>query len=172
MNAQRGFSFIEVLIAMLVLGVSVLAFASLQVRALETTGVSHVRSQAMTLAADMSERMRANPTAIATYRTAALYNGANVPTGAPSTWTSPGTGCVLTANVNSNGCTAVQMATFDINEIEHLAGQLLPAGLVRVALCPGMTNVDCITLAWGGTAINTCANNASPNCVVMQVVAQ
>jgi type IV pilus assembly protein PilV len=169
-NAERGFTFIEILIAMLVLGVAVLAFAGLQVRALETTSVSHVRSQAMTLASDIVERMRVNqdnPLAVAAYLNAANYNGADVPSGAPASWAAP-TGCMRFVDVNTNGCSAAQLAQFDINEVEYLAGQFLPRGRLLVAPCVAAAG-NCVFLAWNGTDPADCDDNASPNCVLMQV---
>lgn len=166
----RGFTFIEILVAMLVLGVAVLAFAGLQVRALETTSVSHLRSQAMTLAADLSERMRANGGQMAAYRTAANFNGPDQPAGAPADWVSPGDGCMRFSDVNSNGCTPAQMALFDINEVEYLANQLLPDGTVAVAPCDGLVGVDCVAVGWAGTDAADCESNATANCIVMQVV--
>lgn len=165
---QQGFTFTEVLVAMLILGISVMAFAGLQVRALQTTGTSHTRSVAMSLAGDLSERMRANPDGAATYRDSTKYNGA-VPDDSPAEWGS--SSCIAT-NTAANGCTAVQMAEFDINEIEYQAGRLLPQGSVRVLPCVGATDMTCVYLAWGGTAASDCDSNASTNCVAMEVLTQ
>lgn len=170
-HKQRGFTFIEVLIAMLVLGVAVLAFAGLQVRALQTTSISHMRSQAMTLAADLVERMRANPEQIDTYLAGGLYDGADEPAGAPREWASPGDGCMSFENVDQDGCTTLQLAEFDINEVEYLAGQLLPDGRIQVRTCDeGIPGSDCVFVSWNGTAPVDCETNATPNCVLMQVV--
>lgn len=168
---QQGFSFIEVLVAMLVLGVSVLGFASLQVRALDSTGVAHTRSQAMTLAAELVERMRANPDGMPTYLTANLYGdpATKVPTGVPSTWSNT----CLGVSVSNTGCTAVAMATFDVQEIQYLARESLPDGRVEVRNCAGGALVSCVFVTWGGTLPAACATNAtSPECVSMRVHAQ
>lgn len=168
-HRDRGFSLIEVLVAMLVLGVAVLAFAGLQVRALEGTGVAHTRSQAMTLAAELVERMRTNPSAMPVYRNEGLYDGV-WPGGQPETW---GATCIYSAVANA-GCAAAAMATFDINEMEFLVSQFLPAGRIRMeADCPGTGGpVDCVFVAWGGTDPADCEDNASPNCVVLRVLVQ
>lgn len=171
-NSEQGFTFIEVLIAMLVLGVSVLAFAGLQVRALETTGISHMRSQAVTLAADLVERMRANDVEMSIYRSAMQYNGAAIPAGSPDEWVAPGVGCMRFSDVLTPGCSTAQLAAFDINEIEYLAGQLLPEGRVRVAACTDVADMECVVVAWGGVDPADCETNATPNCIVMQTVVQ
>lgn len=59
----RGITLIEVLVAVLVLGIGLLGVASLQSRGLRMNMNSHVRGQATILAQDMLERMRANPDA-------------------------------------------------------------------------------------------------------------
>lgn len=174
MSRQAGYSFFEVLVAMLVLGIAVMGFAGLQVRALNSTGVAHTRSQAMTIAAELVERIRANPSALATYSTPGLYGdpAVKVPAGAPTSW---GTTC-YTTNVNQNGCTAVAVATFDVQEIQYLANELLPAGRVDLRNCAGVLAVApldrCVFVSWSGTLPANCVNNATPNCVAMRVVAQ
>ncbi len=59
-SRQRGFSLIEILIAMLILAVGVLGIAALQFKGLQFSTDSHFRSQISTLAADISDRMRIN----------------------------------------------------------------------------------------------------------------
>lgn len=63
-NARRssGFSLIEVLVSVLVLGVGVLGMAALQLNALKYNQTAAVRSQATFLAYDITDRMRANRT--------------------------------------------------------------------------------------------------------------
>lgn len=58
--SQRGVSLIEVLIAVLVLSIGLLGLAGLQATALQANQGAHLRSQAVNLAYDMSDRMRAN----------------------------------------------------------------------------------------------------------------
>lgn len=166
-SRQQGFSLLEVLVAMLILGVAVMGFAGLQVRALQSTGVAHVRSQAMTLATDTSERIRANRLALATYLTAANWTTA-LPAGEPSAWANT---CLLTSTA-SNGCSDVQMAQFDIREVRYIASQVLPNGTVNVRNCDGGVLVACVFVAWSTANAATCTGNAdaSGNCVMMKVM--
>lgn len=60
LSSRRGFTLIEVLIAILVLAVGLLGLAGLQVVSLKTNHNSYLRSQATYLAHDAIERMRAN----------------------------------------------------------------------------------------------------------------
>jgi len=164
---QQGFSLLEVLIAMLILGVAVMGFAGLQVRALQSTGVAHVRSQAMTLATDTSERIRANRLALATYLTATNWTD-DLPAGTPSSWANT---CLLTSTA-SNGCSDIQMAQFDIQEVRYIASQVLPNGTVNVSNCDGGALVACVAVAWGAKDAATCTGNAdvSGTCVMMKVM--
>ena len=57
---QRGVGLMEVLVALLLLAIGVLGFALLQVRAVDASIEASKRIQAMNLAKDIAERVRAN----------------------------------------------------------------------------------------------------------------
>jgi len=59
MNAQQGFSLLEVLIAALVLAIGLLGLAALQASGLQSGHASSLHSQATLLAYDIADRMRA-----------------------------------------------------------------------------------------------------------------
>ncbi len=61
-HRQRGFSLIEVLIAMLVLAIGLLGMAQMQASGLRSTHGAYLRTQATLLAGDMLDSMRANMT--------------------------------------------------------------------------------------------------------------
>lgn len=63
----RGFSLIEVMIAILVLGVGLLGFALLQTMSVRFTQSANQRTQATNLAMDMLDQMRVNRLAAAQY---------------------------------------------------------------------------------------------------------
>lgn len=58
---QNGFSMIEVLVSMLVIGVGLLGLSGLQIASVKGTNNAHSRNVAINLAMEFSERMRANP---------------------------------------------------------------------------------------------------------------
>ncbi len=64
---QRGYTLIEVLIAVVVLAVGLLGVAGLQVLSLKNTHSAFLRSQATFLAYDIIDSIRANPSVIANY---------------------------------------------------------------------------------------------------------
>ena len=60
-RASAGFSLMEVLVAMLILAIGLLGLASLQTQSLKFNHDAYVRSQATILAADIMDKMRADP---------------------------------------------------------------------------------------------------------------
>ena len=60
MHRTKGFSLIEVLIAVLIFAIGLLGVASLQLFGLQQNQNSQMRTQAVILAQDMAERLRAN----------------------------------------------------------------------------------------------------------------
>ena len=105
-NKQSGFSLIEVLIALIIMSVGMLGIAGLYVQSLQAGRTSMFRHQAVALAGDVADRIRANPTARDTYEDA---------TGADS-------GCVATGA----DCSANEMALHDIFLWKQQAGNTLP----------------------------------------------
>ena len=67
---NRGFTLIEVLVAVLVLSIGLLGLAALQASGLRNNYNAYASSQAVILANDMTDRIRANPTEAAN----GLYN--------------------------------------------------------------------------------------------------
>lgn len=66
MNRQRGVGLIEVLVALVILSIGLLGMASLQAASLRANHQAYLRSQAVILARDVVDRMRANrPPALA-----------------------------------------------------------------------------------------------------------
>lgn len=145
---QLGMGMTEVLVAMLLLGIGVIGFAALQVRALSASHDSAFRTQASSIAKDVLERIRVNPTALATYTNNGL-------------WDAP--------TVNRNACevascnTPVALANYDIADIANMAQTSLPAGRVNVRTCQGGRSNICVYVSWNATTPTVGAG--SPNCV-------
>ena len=97
---QAGFTLIEVLVALVVMAVGMLGIAGLYIESLRSGHMSVSYTNAVTLAASMADRIRANQTGIGAYAGAAAGNA------------TAGTA----ANNCVNGaadCTAAQLATDD-----------------------------------------------------------
>ncbi len=108
---QRGFSLIEVLVALIVMSVGMLGIASLYVQSMQAGRTSLFRHNAVTLAGDVADRIRANPTA------GVAYEGAGADAG-----------CIA-GGVN---CSAPQMAAQDVLVWQEQAQDTLPGGQVNV----------------------------------------
>jgi type IV pilus assembly protein PilV len=106
MKIQRGFSLIEVLIALIVMSVGMLGIAGLYVQSMQAGRTSMLRHHAVTLAGDIADRIRANPTAGAAY---AAEQGAD-------------NNCVGT----DADCDAAEMAAHDIFLWQTQAREFLP----------------------------------------------
>jgi len=139
---QKGVGLPEIMVAMLLLGVAVIGFAGLQVRALSSTNDAMYRTQAIAIAQDFAERMALNPTAKATYL---------------GTWNTAAVEC------ETKNCTSVQMAQYDMFTIADLADVTLPKGKIAVMPCIERNNV-CIYVSWNGTTPTQ--GSSAPHCTV------
>lgn len=74
-RTQRGFTLLEVLIALVVIAVGMLGIAVLYVEGMKAERTSIYRTIAVNLVADMADRIRANSTATLAYTGGALNNG-------------------------------------------------------------------------------------------------
>lgn len=109
---QSGFTLVEVLIALVIMSVGMLGIAGLYVQSMQAGRTSTFRHNAVTLAGDVADRIRANPTAGGAYT---AVGGAD-------------SGCV-SMGVN---CSQPQMASHDIFLWTAQAAESLPAGTVTI----------------------------------------
>ena len=115
---QRGFSLVEVLIALVIMSVGMLGIAGLYVQSMQAGRTSMFRHHAVTLAGDVADRIRANPTA------GAIYMGGGVDSG-----------CVA----QDVDCTEPEMATHDIFLWAQQATEMLPNGQVQITFDGAVT---------------------------------
>ncbi len=128
----RGFSLVESLVALVVLSIGMLGIAALHVEGLRSGRTALTRTTAVTLAADMADRIRANRGGAADYEavvTAADTNAACKPGGA--------------------GCTPSELARHDKAVWLGAIGNSLPGGtgtIVRSTATVPATYT--ITITW------------------------
>lgn len=110
-HETRGFSLVEVLVALVVLSIGLLGVASMQVQAMKYNTDAYLRTQATTLAYDLIDRMRANNVGASNQ----LYvsNSGAVPT--PS------------VNCDTQSCNTNQLATYDLSQWYNTLQARLPA---------------------------------------------
>jgi type IV pilus assembly protein PilV len=111
---SRGFTMLEVLIAILVTSIGLLGVAGMQAFALKNTHSASLRLTASMLATDLIDRMHANQTGVRF----ALYNQPTL-----SGYTSAVSNC-LTAS----GCSPQELANNDLNEWQQRVAASLPNG--------------------------------------------
>jgi len=131
-DRQRGFSLVEVLITLVIMSVGMLGIAGLYVQSMQAGRTSMFRHHAVTLAGDVADRIRANPTADIAYEALVGVNN----------------NCVSPGVVD---CTPAQMAENDILLWKNQAANTLPGGDVTIALTPeaGLTPPTYqITVSW------------------------
>ena len=122
---NQGFTFIELLMAVLVLGIGLVGVAGLQSIALGMNHGSYLRSQATLLAGDIADRMRANP--------AGVGNGAyDMGSGATA---AQDTDCEAIA-----GCNTGALAGHDLFEWTNRVQAVLPNG--QAIVCIDSSPVD------------------------------
>ena len=125
---HRGFSLVEVLIALVIMSVGMLGIAGLYVQSMQAGRTSLFRHQAVTLAGDVADRIRANPTAGGAYTGGGADNA-----------------CV-DQGVN---CNAPAMAAHDIFLWSQQAADSLPNGQVTITFDGAATPpMYTIRVAW------------------------
>jgi type IV pilus assembly protein PilV len=94
--ASKGFTLIEVLVAMLILAIGILGIAALQYKGMQYNQDAYFRTQVNYLAYDMADRIRLNKNNVATY--ASSVTSYSIPTTRPTSCTQTGTGATGAAN--------------------------------------------------------------------------
>ena len=137
MNMIKGFTLIEVLIAMLLLAVGLLGLAGLQANSLRNTQSAYNRSLATELAYDLADRMRANSS----------------PVGLAIYVSMPPTNAVAQVNCMtvSTRCTSDIMAQNDLYQWNLEVNSYLPSGTGTIAF---LASVYTITVSWNDGATN------------------
>jgi type IV pilus assembly protein PilV len=120
-SRQGGFGLIEVLVALLILSIGLLGMASLQTLSLQQTTGSQARTQAILLAEDLVERIRANRPNRNAY---GLANPAAV-------------ACDTNFAIANGG-----VAADDLNEWQNALACLLPGGNGEVTVNGDVVTVD------------------------------
>jgi type IV pilus assembly protein PilV len=159
---QAGFSLLETLIAVLVLSVGVLGLAGLQFIGLKEGQTSYQRSQAVLLAYEIADRMRANRAAAAT---GAYALTSNASLSAPA------------ANCASTACTAAQMASYDVYNWYQRVKSTLPSGTASIGCTDSCDSgrKQTVILQWDelrtGTVGSGCSSSVSSKdgCVAVNV---
>ncbi len=153
-DRHRGFTLVEIMIALLILSVGLLGLAGLQANGLRQNNNALQRTYAMIQAYDMAERMRANRTGV----------NAGAYTLAPSLGSPPDPGQYCTGA--GADCSAAELAAADVYEWWQQTNRLLPSGTGSIQPTPvagGTGREWTVTVMWdeertGATGLN-CGND-------------
>lgn len=150
-TANKGFTFIEVLIAVLVISIGLLGMAGLQTAGIQQSHASYLKTQASILAYDMADRMRANLQGV----TAGQYD--NVDSIDSPVNSEPG--CIS----SNSSCNATETATHDIYQWTNKSADgsvaaLLPSGHGTISQNGGIFT---ITVMWDEARTGVLGDNCS-----------
>ena len=128
-RGQKGFTLLEALISLVILSIGMLGIAALYVEGLRAGRTAIYRTTAVTLAADLMDRIRANSNGQAAYAGAPQLNN-----------------CVN----DDNDCTPLEMAQHDLRLWEDDVDARMPPGTdVNVVFAPGLAvDTYTITITW------------------------
>ncbi|WP_339668884.1 type IV pilus modification protein PilV [Dasania marina] len=121
MKKQQGSGLLEVMIGLFVLAIGLLGMSSMQSKALRSNNTAYMYSQAIFLANDITERIRANRSEVSAYSSS--YTDSHS----------------ATAACESNNCTAAQIAEWDLAGWKADVAALLPQGKAEITIS-GTTN--------------------------------
>jgi len=138
---HRGFTLLEVLIAIVVLSIGLLGLAGLQAAGLRSNNGAYMRTMATQQTYDMADRIRANP--------AGIYVGT----------TGAATATCLTTGLS---CTPNALAAHDIFEWNAANTNLLPSGQGTIT-ASAAANSFIITVRWDETRTGATGTNCTNN---------
>jgi type IV pilus assembly protein PilV len=134
LHRSRGFTLVEALVALVVLSIGMLGIAALYVESLRAGRTALVRSEAVNLASDMADRIRANRQGGTDYAKAVDDAG------------------VLSDDCEQGGasasCTPAVMANHDKAVWDAEVIQALPGGTAQIEFTDANPNVYVITVTW------------------------
>ncbi|MEM9386119.1 MAG: type IV pilus modification protein PilV [Pseudomonadota bacterium] len=128
---QRGLSLVEVLVTLVVISIGMLGIAALYVESLRVGYTALSRTRAVSLAADMADRIRSNPAGEATYAAGNNVAGSNAPFA-----------CAETAGVAAIACDPDELAEFDIWQWKTLIGNSSEDSAIQLGLPGGIGTID------------------------------
>lgn len=140
MTRRRGFSLLEVLIALLIFSLGLLGLAALQAYSVKANQSAHLRSQATALANMMMDNIRANRASVASYYSNAYeaYDCATAPADTP-------------------------IATHDLQAWRQQINCALPEG--RGAVAPIDDNQVAVCIRWSDARWESEDGSADGDCV-------
>jgi type IV pilus assembly protein PilV len=155
---SRGFSLIEVMVALIIIAVGMLGIAKMQALALSTTESSGVRSLVAIEAASLAASMHADRDYWVTGPPPAVTN-VTVQTTGPGVTTVTIDVPALSAAQNcatTTTCTPVQIAAYDVQQWGAALGQIVPAAQGTITCNNTVAPLSCtIQITWAENVTST-----------------
>lgn len=130
----RGFTLLEVLVALVVLSVGMLGIGALYVTSLQSARTAIIRTKAVNFAADLADRIRANRQGLAAYAGTAADSG-----------------CSDSTVNTTTSCTPAQMAAHDLflwRQLLNDSRSGLPDAQAAVTFTAGSPPLYVINISW------------------------
>jgi type IV pilus assembly protein PilV len=131
---SEGFTLVEVLVALVIFAVGLLGIAALHIESLNAGRTALNRTQAVALASDLADRIRANRQACTVGSASCEYESA--------------IGAVTAACETTTGCTPAELAATDIFRWRAIGATQLPGFDASVDWTEGTPNSFLITVEW------------------------
>jgi type IV pilus assembly protein PilV len=163
-RSERGFTLVEVLVALVVLSVGLLGMAKMVMVSSHSNDSAYLRSQAVALGYQALDAMRANLTASTTTGYATALGAMPLP---PSGW--PAGGCV------SGNCSNNALAAWDVYAWKLGLSQSLPGGTGSIATSGGFPMMATVVVRWDDSVAQTIfagAGATQTNSITLQTVLQ
>lgn len=147
MVRERGFSLVEVMVALVICAIGLLGLAKMESLALSSTGVAGSRSIAAIEASSMAAAMHANPG-----YWAAGFAPATTIVSAANNFSAAGT-CFV---AGTTSCTPSAMASYDLQQWAIALSSVLPGYLATITCSTTGFPVTCtIQIQWAENAVAT-----------------
>jgi type IV pilus assembly protein PilV len=143
-----GSTLIEVLVALVVLGIGVIGFSATQLRSVALVNEAYYRTQAILIAQDVIERIKANPRGWPDHYASQEWQGSDIVVMQP---------CIVSSMPVdlASGCDQVnEIVEFDHFELSQQLRVSLPKATISIhGSCAG--GVSCVDVMWGETGTGT-----------------
>jgi type IV pilus assembly protein PilV len=165
---QKGFTLLEVLVAVVILAIGMLGIAALLLTTQKSNSSSYIKQQAVQSAYDILDRMRANNQPTTPEASSGAYDVSNlVASGAPTIPSQPAQNC------EASTCTPAQMAAYDTWHWLAVDLKQLPNGCGSVTTAAaGSSTLVTVTVQWDDSPASSKLGAATTTAGAGNVLAQ
>ena len=156
-NFVLGSTLIEVLVALVILGIGVIGFSAMQLQSVAVVNDAYYRTQAIVIAQDVIERIKANSRGWPGHYASQEWQGSD------DVVMQPCVVSVVPIDLTSGCDRKDEIAEFDHFEVSQHLRVSLPNAKVRIhGSCIGGGGVSCVDVLWGEKDTSrTCSNDLS-----------